>query len=221
MRVSFFSALLALALLFQLAAAPCAAASGTEKALNRLRDLTASVQSIRCAFTQTTTIPLFAEPVVSEGRFLFKKPDSLVWEYTAPLAQGLAFSGGEGFRWEGGKENRIPFKTADDPVAGLIAAQMLAWIRFDRAWIETHYTVTAADTVTEDGAPAPALNPALSLTLEPKRPEVRSILTSLDLRFGADGIARSILLRETAGGTTAITFHGVAVNVPVDDGEFR
>lgn len=214
MRVPFLARTLAAqALLLCLSVMPCHGASATEQALCRLQDLTASVHSIRSAFTQTTNVPLFVHPVVSEGIFLFKKPDSLVWEYTAPIAQGLAFSGREGFRWEGGREKRAPFKTADDPVAGLVAAQMLAWIRFDRAWIESQYTVRKGEGASgEDG---------LALTLEPKRLEIRSILTALELRFGEDGIARSIILREAAGGTTEIIFHDVAVNAPVDDGEFR
>lgn len=214
MRAPFLARILAVqALLLCLSAMPCPGSSATEQALGRLQELTASVHSIRSVFTQMTNVPLFVDPVVSEGIFLFKKPDSLVWEYTAPIVQGLAFSGGAGFRWEGERKNRAPFKTADDPVAGLVATQMLAWIRFDRVWIESQYAVTMAD--------AASGGDVLALTLQPKRPEIRSILTALELRFGEDGIARSIILREATGGTTEIIFHDVAVNAPVDDGEFR
>ncbi len=189
---------------------PCAAASdSTDNALNRLNALTASVTSLRCDFTQTTAIPLFADPVVSRGRLLFHKPDALLWEYVFPVAQGLAFSGGKGFRWEDEKSNRVPFTLAEDPVAGLVASQMLAWIRFDRAWIETHYAVRL-----EREEP-------LSFTLIPKSAGMRSVLTSLTIRFADDGIARTILLKEASGGSTEIRFHSVAVNGPVDAGEFR
>lgn len=192
------------------AAAPCSAAEpGADAVLERLSVLTASIDSLRCDFTQTTTIPLFTEPVISQGRLLFRKPDSLVWEYATPAAQGLVFSGGRGFRWEEDKSRRVPFATAEDPVAGLIASQMLAWIRFDRTWLEAQYAIRV-----EKEEP-------LSLVLTPKSADMRSVLASLAIRFAGDGIARDILLTEASGGVTEILFHNVLVNGPMDAGEFR
>jgi outer membrane lipoprotein-sorting protein len=189
---------------------PCAAAEpDMDRALNRLNALTASINSLRCDFTQTTSIPLFTAPVVSQGILLFQKPDALVWEYTAPVAQGLAFSGGKGFRWDEDKSRRTPFIIAEDPIAGLIAAQMLAWIRFDRIWIEAQYAIQV-----EEEEP-------LSLILIPKNADMRSVLASLSIRFADDGIARTILLMEASGGSTEIRFHSVVVNGAVDAGEFR
>jgi outer membrane lipoprotein carrier protein len=192
------------------AASVCVAADrDTEDALERLKSLTASVDTLRCDFTQTTNIPLFANPVESRGKLLFKKPDSLVWEYTSPTAQGLVFSGGKGFRWEEEKNRRVPFTTAEDPVASLVAAQMLAWIRFDRSWMEARYAVHSGG---KDG---------LSFLLIPKNADLRSILASLSIRFADDGVARTILLKEASGGSTTIQLHNVAVNGPSDAGEFR
>ena len=200
-----------LPLLLLLCCAVPAGASGrdTEKALARLRSLTESVDSLRCYFTQTTDIPLFAGSVVSTGRLLFAKPDSLVWEYAAPVPQGLVFSGGRGFRWEENKNNRTTFTSATDPVAGLIAAQMLAWLRFDRDWIEARYTIS----LEEQGD--------LTLLLTPKKTGPDAVLTSLALRFADDGIARTVILREAAGGSTVIRLRNVAINEPVGAEEFQ
>jgi outer membrane lipoprotein carrier protein len=179
-----------------------AGASGqdAEKALARLRSLTESIDSLRCGFIQTTDIPLFAGSVVSTGRLLFKKPDFLLWEYASPVPQGLVFSGGRGFRWEENRNNRAEFTTATDPIAGLIAAQMLAWIRFDRDWIESRYTIRLEE---QNG---------LTLILTPKSADARAVLASLAISFADDGIARSIVLREAAGGSTVIRLHNVAIN---------
>lgn len=180
-----------------------------ETALARIRALTESIDSLRCGFTQTTTIPLFAEPVVSTGRLLFKKPDFLAWEYATPIPQGLVLSGGKGFRWEDDRSNRTAFTTDEDPVAGLIAAQMLAWIRFDRQWIESHYRIHS-----EEGD-------ALSLILTPKAAEMRAVLTSLAISFADDGVARTVTLKEAAGGSTVIRLHDVVRNGPMGAEEFR
>lgn len=197
-------------LCFFLTTGICGAADPeTEKALAALQSHTASVASLRCAFTQTTSIPLFSDPVVSRGVLLFKKPDSLVWEYTEPVSQGLAFSGAKGFRWEEDRARRTPFTTAKDPVAGLIATQVLAWIRFDREWIEAQYAIQVADSDTA------------SFLLTPKSEGMRDIVTSLRIRFADDGVAREIMLQEATGGQTVITLHDVAVNAPVADREFH
>jgi outer membrane lipoprotein carrier protein len=196
-------------LLFCCAIPSGASGQDTENALARLRSLTESIDSLRCGFTQTTDIPLFTGSVVSTGRLLFKKPDSLLWEYAAPVPQGLVFSGGRGFRWEESKNNRSAFTTATDPVAGLVAAQMLAWIRFDRDWIESHYTIRLEE------------QSGLTLLLTPKNAGTRAVLTSLTIGFADDGIARSIVLREAAGGSTLIRLHDVAINGPVEAEEFQ
>jgi outer membrane lipoprotein-sorting protein len=200
---------IALLLLFCCALPAGASGQDTENALARLRSLTESIASLRCDFTQTTNIPLFAGSVVSTGRLLFQKPDSLVWEYAAPVPQGLVFSGGRGFRWEESKNSRSAFTTATDPVAGLIAAQMLAWIRFDRDWIESQYTIQIEE------------QSDLTLILTPKTADASAVLTSLAIRFADDGIARTVILKEAAGGSTVIRLHNVAINDPVGAEEFQ
>lgn len=178
-------------------------------ALETLQQTTANIRTLRCAFTQSTDIPLFSEPVESHGRLLYAAPGSLVWEYTAPMQQGFVLDGDSGFRWEGDRNHRIAFSTAKDPIAGLIATQMLAWVRFDQAWIEANYTVTVT-----------RVSP-VALILTPKRPEVASVLSSLHIAFTEDGVAREILLQEATGGKTRIDLRDIVLNGPLEAEEFR
>lgn len=184
-------------------------ASGINAALETLKQETANIRTLRCAFTQSTDIPLFSEPIESRGRLLYAAPGSLVWEYTSPMQQGFVLDGDSGFRWEGYRSRRIAFSTAKDPIAGLIATQMLAWVRFDRSWIEANYAITVT-----------RLSP-VALTLTPKRTEVASVLSALHIAFAEDGVAREIRLQEAAGGKTRIALHDIVLNGPLEDGEFR
>ena len=134
----------------------------------------------------------------------FKKPGNLLWEYTKPLRQGFALTGEQGFRWEEDRKNRVSFTTAKDPLAGLVARQMLAWILFDRKWIEEEYTVRV-----DSDFP-------LSLTLVPRRPDVRAVLAALNITFSAGGVADTVVLREAGGGVTTIRFQNVTLNGPMD-----
>ncbi|MDR2075916.1 MAG: outer membrane lipoprotein carrier protein LolA [Desulfovibrio sp.] len=208
-------------LLFLLSCAQVATAAGAqadpprerglsvEDSLQTLQKLTASVSTLRCRFVQTTNIPLFTEPVISRGFLLFARPDSLLWEYSEPFAQGFALQGTKGFRWEGSRDSRVSLAATEDPVAGLVAAQALSWISFDRKWIEAHYAVRA-----EGQTP-------LLLVLTPKNAEMASVVSSISLSFARDGIAREILLREAGGGTTTILLHDVVLNQPVGSEEFQ
>jgi outer membrane lipoprotein carrier protein len=184
-----------------------------ERALMRLQTLTASVSSLRCAFTQRTLTPLFTAPVESTGTLLFRRPDSLAWEYDAPVPQGLVLSGGKGFRWEDDRRRRVPFAAASDPMAALVAEQMLSWIRFDRQWIERQYAIRLEEGL-EEGE-------GLAFTLTPKRPELAAVIRSLSIRFAADGVARVVILREASGGQTEIRLRDVVVNGPISEREFQ
>lgn len=188
-----------------------AAVSGEAErtALETLRTLTAKLETVACDFTQETDIPLFAAPVRSEGVLRFKKPDRLIWEYRSPLREGFVLNGSTGYRWEDDKSKRAVFSAAKDPLAGLIARQMLAWIRFDQEWIRSEYAIRV-----ESSAP-------LVLTLTPAHAEVRSVLQSLRIAFADSGVAESVTLTETGGGVTTIRFRNVAVNAPLDEREFQ
>ena len=192
---------------------PCVSLAGLapkeDAALDKLEELTGAVNTLACTFTQTTDIPLFTEPLISEGLLRFQKPDTLVWEYTSPMKEGFVLKRDKGFRWEDDRSRRVAFTTASDPLAGLIARQMLAWISFDRDWIQSEYAVRVEN-------PSP-----LSLRLEPKRRDVRNVLSSLTITFAADGVARTILLKEAQGGATTILLHDVVLNHPLDERELR
>jgi outer membrane lipoprotein carrier protein len=180
-----------------------------EEALMRLRGITASISSLSCDFTQVTDIPLFAAPVTSRGRLLFKKPASLVWEYAEPMKEGFVLNGPNGFRWEEDKSKRTAFRTDRDPVAALIAGQILIWLAFDPQQIRTEY-----------GLAVQSASP-LTLVLTPRREAVRSVLLSLRIAFAENGVAESVELTERSGGSTRIFFRNVVLDDPPDDGEFR
>ncbi|MDR3175975.1 MAG: outer membrane lipoprotein carrier protein LolA [Desulfovibrio sp.] len=197
-----------LVFLLLLSAGRSRAGEAEDPALARLKNMTENIRTLSCSFRQSTDIPLFSEPAVSEGRLRFRKPDALAWEYSSPMREGLVLKGGSGFRWEDDKSRRKPFVTGEDPLAGLIAGQMLAWVDFDRARIESRY-----DIVLESESP-------LVLTLLPRGQDLRSVLSSLQISFDGQGAARRVILNESRGGRTTLDFSGVILNGPVPDAEF-
>ncbi|GAB1410788.1 hypothetical protein MASR1M90_19420 [Desulfovibrionales bacterium] len=184
-----------------------AAAQTPEQTLAELRQQAASINSIQSLFTQTTRIPLFQDPVHSKGRFLFRRPDALLWEITAPITEGFAFMGDRGMRWEAGKP-RTTFAAATDPVATIIARQLLVWLTLDMVTIEKEYTITVT------------ANSPRTLLLEPKKNDIRCVIRSLTLLFSPQGVAKQVTLEEANGGTTLIQFTDTQVNITLPDAAF-
>lgn len=184
-------------------------AASAANALDGLREKAASVISVRSDFTQETTIPMFAQPMRSSGRFVFKRPHALRWEFTSPMREGFVLNGDEGFRWEGGDGTRTPFTPGGDPAAGVIARQLVAWITFDMEAIGKEYRI---ETVSET---------PLKLRMTPLRADVRGVIESISITFTPEGPASLVELRETRGGGATITFKNAVVNGPLDEREFE
>lgn len=69
------------------ACTPAAADAGAlDEVLARFDAVQASVVSLSADFVETTHSPLLKKPLVAKGRFFLTKPDSVLWEYTAPEA---------------------------------------------------------------------------------------------------------------------------------------
>ena len=174
-----------------------------------LKAQVATVQTIRSEFTQETVIPMFAKPMLTQGRFVFKRPDALVWEYTSPIREGFSLRAGKGFRWDDGRESRVAFTAGDDPVATVIARQLVAWITFDTDSLSSEYVIEkAGDT-------------PLILKMVPRKDDVRSVIAAIAVTFSPEGPARLVEVFEVRGGKTSIAFTGTIVNAPIADEEFE
>lgn len=211
MRVSFSATRLffaALALSALVVGSVFTAAAAEPEYLTSLKEKAASVTTIRSDFTQETVIPMFAKPMVSQGRFVFKRPNALIWEFTSPMREGFSLKDGKGFRWDDGRESRVPFTAGDDPVATVIARQLLAWITFDTGSLETEYAI-------EKTNDAP-----LTLKMTPRREDVRSVIAAIAVTFSPEGPATLVEVLEERGGKTSIAFSNTVINAPVPDAEF-
>jgi outer membrane lipoprotein-sorting protein len=169
----------------------------------------ATVSTVRSNFIQETVIPMFAHPMRTNGRFVFKRPDALIWEHVSPLSEGFSLKDGKGYRWEDGREKRISFTARQDPVAAIIARQLVAWITFDIQSISREYSIERIG------------SEPLRLKMIPLREDMRSVIADITITFTQNGPASLVELTEHRGGKTSITFFDTVVNAPVDDEEFE
>ena len=86
-----------LALLVSLAAPAHAKEPRSEtlsQVLTRFDQVQSQIRTLSAEFVQTTRSPLLKDPVVAKGQFFLTKPDSVLWEYTAPEPMRFAVAEG-------------------------------------------------------------------------------------------------------------------------------
>lgn len=62
--------------------------------VQRVSQIQASLNTLTATFEQRRTSRLLAEPSVSHGKFYFKAPDSIRWEYETPRPMTVLLTGG-------------------------------------------------------------------------------------------------------------------------------
>lgn len=210
-KTAFASRCLLAGLLLCCAAIPHARAEdqGLNDLLQLLRLTAAATTTLQSSFTQTTTIPLFATPVESKGRFAFKAPAQLRWEYLEPAQEGFILNNGGIIRWEGEKAEHTVLPVSANPLSAILGKQLLGWISFDLDWIRKDYTLSLDK------------NTPRTLILEPKTVPLKEIIASLRISFSDKGTASSVLVKEQSGSATLLQFTATEVNSPLTEKEFQ
>jgi outer membrane lipoprotein-sorting protein len=63
--------------------------------LSRFDQVQGQIRTLSAEFVQTTRSPLLTDPIVAKGRFYLTKPDSVLWEYSAPEPMRFVVAEGE------------------------------------------------------------------------------------------------------------------------------
>jgi outer membrane lipoprotein carrier protein len=190
------------------ARAVAAAAPDPEALLARLDKNAPSVQTLAGAFTQTSRMKLFRQAIVSRGRFYFRRPRQVRWEYTEPDPSKMIIDGDRAVLTMPGAAPQ-QFDLARDPTMRAVADQIFLWLGVGSIMrARTDYAITAAGS---DAAPV--------LVLTPKgEAPVGKAFARIELRFDAQLLLRSIILREPSGDEKQIDFSKMEKNakLPAD-----
>ncbi|OGV73993.1 MAG: hypothetical protein A3K19_22725 [Lentisphaerae bacterium RIFOXYB12_FULL_65_16] len=177
--------------------------------LARLEEAAGRVTTLTADMVQEKRLAVFAETLVSKGRFCFAKPDRLRWELTEPVRTGFVLNGRKGYRWHARAEIREDFSISREPVMKVVADQLMAWTRADFKWIQDEYRITVLQ-----ASPA-------SLRLDPKREGMLKYVDHLQITFAPDGTyVCQVDLFEKDGDSTRLEFRNPVTNGPLPDDIF-
>ena len=195
---------LGIALLF-VGGAAVAAADGGSTDLDRIAAAQGSIRTLRARFVQRRSLELFAEELVSRGRFYFKRPDRFRWDVDEPIRVSMMVADGRILTKDGDapQAHAVPLPVSAQEIAGLLTGS----VEILRGLFDVQ---RSAPTTAGERLELRPLQPALARTVQ---------AVTLDLAPRENYVQR-IVLHEPSGDRTEITFEDVEVNGSLSDGLF-
>lgn len=184
--------------------------AGLSRVFDRLQRVAADTQSLSSDFVQEKRLAIFAETLLSTGRFFYLQPDHLRWELLTPVVSGFVLRGQQGERWNGLSKETSSFRIDQDPIMGIVAQQLLAWARVDIDWLKSRYRIQL---LTEQ---------PVRLQLFPLDPGEAGFIEQLQILFAADSRHVELVeMHEVGGDMTLLYFKNSRVNHPLPAEAFQ
>ncbi|MGE0088709.1 MAG: outer membrane lipoprotein carrier protein LolA [Bacteroidales bacterium] len=174
--------------------------------LNKLTENTTTIQS---DFTQEKHLSFLSENIISKGKFAFKTPNLLRWEYAEPINYIIVFNNTSILISDDGKissfdaqSNRM-FSEINNMMVGTIQGSLFNDSeRFNVKYFESEKQYL--------------------LELEPKMAEMKGMLKTIKIFIDkTDNSVSSIKMIETSDDYTKIDFVNRKLNLPIIDEKFK
>jgi len=201
-------ALGAAALAFPLSAAKSPKADSLDEVIRRVQLAQTKTNTLQADFRQEKTLALLSKPEVSSGRFVYSKPNNVLWTYDAPKRVTMLIANGmlTTYYPDLNKAERIEVKRYQDRIFKYMGAsgaidELGAWFNF-------------TFTNTEN-------KPYYVLDLDPKSKtiakRVRHIRINIDKK---SYLTTEFEYTEGDGDKTKYEFQNIRINAPVEQSRF-
>ncbi len=174
-----------------------------------IRKAMSGVRSISADFTQKKNLRILARPLVSTGRFYYRAPGDLRWEYTAPLRNILLVHGDNVAMYTWASDRFTKDEGPQIEATRIVMEQIASWLNGNfndnRAFVPRLV----------QGSPA-------RIILVPARHDFTKFIQRITLNLSPDsGVISSIEIQEPQGSSTTIDFSHIALNTPLADRTFE
>jgi outer membrane lipoprotein carrier protein len=174
-------------------------ASGTSAdLLDDLKVRQTRIKSVSATFTQEKKTKLLSKPINSDGKFFYKHPDRIRWEYSGGTNMQVIFNGKDLWIY-------YPDLKEADKLSGL--SQYASMMRFDVLSLSKDYTITAKKDK--------------SIALLTFVPKTKGPLSRIEMEIVDDSsFPRMVKLTDQNNEPTTITFRDVKLNTDIRDSSF-
>lgn len=174
---------------------------------DELKAAAASVHSIQADFVQEKHLPILAQPLVSQGRFYFREPRSLRWEYSEPIRSILIMHAGRVRRYVADGSQWVSESGPGMEAMQMVLQEIAHWMagRFD-----------------QNPSFEARLEPGRRIVLTPRTASLGEVIQHIVLNLGPEpGIMAGVVIQEHPDAFTRLTFTRTRLNPPLDDALFR
>jgi len=178
---------------------------GEDARLAQFREQAMQIQSLQATFIQKKQMKILLRPLISKGRFFFKRSASIRWEYQSPINSVLTMHRGEVKRFFKRDGKVVQDSGTNLQVMQVVMQNISRWLggRFDD-------------------------NPDFKTTLVKNRILLTSttalsdMIERIELQLSSrPGVIESITIFEDGENYTKIEFKGLEINQPIADSVFE
>jgi outer membrane lipoprotein-sorting protein len=202
------AALCAAAVTLPLSAAKKSDSGTLEGVIKKVQQMQQGTSTLQADFRQEKELSLLAKPEVSSGKFVYSKPNNVLWSYEAPKRVQMLISGGvlTTYYPELNKAERINVKSFEDRIFKYMGAS--GAIDELSRYFDFTFTNKPAD-------------PTYLLDLSPKTGAVAKRVKRIRIWIDKQSYVTSrIEYVEGDGDVTRYQFTNVRLNQPVEQGRF-
>jgi len=187
----------------------CGILVGWAESWEQIRQVSAGVSTVKADFVQRKHLKILARPLVSEGRFYFRSPDALRWEYLTPVRSVLLLSRGEVKRYIQRNGRLVEDNPGRVQVMKVILPEIAAW---------SQGRFNSSPTFSAELRPGPKSR----IVLTPKDKSLGAIIQAIEITLSdKPGVIEVVRIIENAESYTVIQFKNVQTNQRLDDLIFR
>lgn len=180
---------------------------GWANSFEGIRAAADSVRSLRSDFIQEKHLPILARPLISKGRFVFRRPGDLRWEYIHPLRSVLLMHDNEVRRFSQKNGQWVEASAGNMQSMDIVFQEITNWLngRFDES------TMFSA-----------ALKPGNRIVLTPKSSGLEQFIQRMELVMAEQpGVMQEVVIFEGEKAFTRIRFEAPQLNPVLSDHVFK
>jgi len=176
-----------------------------QKVLEKLGNQANTLQS---EFSQEKHMSFLTEPLISEGSFVFAKPDKLRWAYSQPYVYTIVFNGNNISINDGNRTTS--FNISENPIFAEVNKMMLGLIQGKLTNDQESFSVAYLQNST-----------TYKLIFTPKKKEMKEMLSAIEMIIDKkQGTAQRIRMIEQNEDYTDIIFKQYKINEELPEGTF-
>ena len=176
--------------------------------IEKVKAYSLATNTIQSDFKQEKHLTMLEEVLTSEGHFIFKKENNVVWEYTKPISYAIIVHDGKFIIRDGEKvkefdirSNRM-FKEINNMIVTSVSGNFLDNPEFQDSYMENDQYYLAR--------------------LVPLKPEVKDMLSEIDIYFDKKEMqVAKVRFIEPGDDFTLIVFSNKVFNEPIPEDVFN